>query len=126
MLVKLILALSTLGLLGFGLAMTVAPAAMLAPVGLSLDTAAASTEIRAFYGGLEIGLGLALFYCLLRPALHRRGLQLSALCYGCVALVRALSMLIDGSGGAFLWTALSLETALTLACLAALPRTVND
>ena len=120
MLVKLTLALSALGLLGFGLAMLIAPAAMLAPVDLAVETAAAYTEIRVFYGGLEIALGLALFHCLRQPALHRQGLQLSALCYGCVALTRGSSMLIEGSGGAFLWSALTLESLLTLACLWAL------
>ena len=126
MFVKLTLALSALGLLGFGLAMTVAPAALLAPVGLVVESGAASTEIRAFYGGLEIGLGLALVYCLLRPSRHLQGLQLSALCYGCVALIRAAGMLIDDSGGAFLWGALAVETTLTLACLIALRSTVDE
>jgi len=120
MFVKLTLAFSALGLLGFGIAMTIAPAQLLAPVGLAVDSGSALTEIRAFYGGLEVGLGSALLFCLLRPRLRRQGLQLSALCYGCVALVRAAGLIIDDSGGTFLWTALTLETVLAVASLAAL------
>ncbi len=120
MFIKLTLALATLGLLGFGVAMLIVPAQLLAPVGLEIEGGAAFTEIRAFYGGLEIGLGLALLFCLLRPALHRQGLQLSALCYGCVALTRAASMLLEGVGGVFLWVALGLETVLTVASLVAM------
>lgn len=120
MFVKLTLALSAFGLLAFGLAMTVAPEALLGPLGLSFDSAAAVTEIRAFYGGLELGLGAAILYCLLRPTLRRLGLQLSALCYGCIAIVRALGMVIDGSGGTFLWAALIFEAVLAVANIAAL------
>ncbi len=120
MFVKLTLALSAFGLLAFGVAMTIAPEQLLTPLGLVFDSEAAITEIRAFYGGLELGLGAAILLCLLRPPLRRQGLQLSALCYGCVAVVRAYGLVVDGSSGTFLWVALAFETVLAVASVAAL------
>ncbi|MCB1627370.1 MAG: DUF4345 domain-containing protein [Xanthomonadales bacterium] len=117
---RLILALSALGLLGFGVWMLIAPQAILAAIGIALQSEAALTEIRAFYGGLEIGLGLALLFCLRSPGWLRPGLALSALCYGCVALCRAGGMLVDGSGGGFLLGALAFEASLCVACVWAL------
>lgn len=125
MLNRLILALSAAGLLGFGVVMLVAPAGLLASIGIVLQTPEAITEIRAFYGGLEIGLGLALLFCLIQPGLLRPGLALSALCYGTVALCRFGGMLVDGSGGSFLYTALIFESVLCLASVWALRRTAG-
>jgi hypothetical protein len=122
MLNRLILGLSAAGLLGFGLLMLIAPAALLASIGIVLQSPEALSEIRAFYGGLEIGLGLALLFCLIQPGMLRQGLALSALCYGSVALCRAGAMLFDGSGGSFLYSALVLEATLCLASIWAMRR----
>ena len=119
---RLILGLSAVGLLGFGLLMLIAPADLLASIGIALQSPEALTEIRAFYGGLEIGLGLALLFCLIQPGMLRQGLALSALCYGTVALCRAGGMLVDGSGGSFLTIALIFESALSLASVWAMRR----
>lgn len=117
---RLVLAIAALGLLGFGVWMLIAPQAVLAMIGISLQGPAALTEIRAFYGGLEIGLGLALCFGLLVPGWQRPGLALAALCYGTVALSRGLGMLVDGSGGGFLFGALAFEATVCFASLLAL------
>jgi hypothetical protein len=126
MLNRIILALGALCLLGFGILMLIAPAAVLVGLGIILDTPEALTEIRAFYGGLEIAIGLALAFCLVQPGMLRQGLALSSLCYGTVALARAGGMLVDGSGGAFLWSALTLESVLCLVSLWALRRSAPN
>ncbi len=115
MLNRIILALAAVCLLGFGILMLIAPAGVLAGLGITLGTPEAVTEIRAFYGGLEIGLGLALGFCLIQPGMLRQGLALSSLCYGTVALARLVGMLVDGSGGTFLLSALALEIGLCVA-----------
>lgn len=117
---RLVLAIAALGLLGFGVWMLIAPQAVLAEIGISLQGPAALTEIRAFYGGLEIGLGLALCFCLLVPGWQRPGLALAALCFGVVALSRGVGMLVDGSGGGFLVGALAFEAMVCIASLLAL------
>ena len=58
---RLSLRLAALAFAGFGVALLVRPELM-GMLGLELGRAAAFTEIRAFYGGLE--LGLALFFAL--------------------------------------------------------------
>ena len=50
-----VLVLAALGFLGFGLAIVAAPEAVLAPVGIS-GTPAGLVELRAFYGGLALGM----------------------------------------------------------------------
>jgi hypothetical protein len=57
---RLILALSAAAFLGFGLAFIISPAAMAGLVDLLVITPTAHTEIRAMYGGLEIGIGVVL------------------------------------------------------------------
>ena len=70
---SLVLALAGLGFLGFGLAILVAPAAVLAPVGIS-GSAAGLVELQAFYGGLEIGLGAFLLGAAWHAPWRRPGL----------------------------------------------------
>ena len=53
------LLLAALGLIAFGAALLVKPS-LLGIVGVELGRPSAATEIRAFYGGLE--LGLAVFF----------------------------------------------------------------
>lgn len=103
-----------LGFLGFGLLMSVAPQAAMASLGLTVPDGVPTTEIRAFYGGLELALGGLLLAAMVQPAYRRAGLWLGCISYGAVAATRALGMLIDGSGGGFLLGALAVEAALAL------------
>ena len=93
---RLSLRLAALALAGFGVALLVRPALM-GTLGIELGRPAAATEIRAFYGGLE--LGLALFFALastrdawLRPALFAQAASL-----GGIVLARLIGMALDGS-----------------------------
>ena len=113
---RITLWLGGLGFLGFGVACLLAPLEVLAAAGVNLSGAVAATEIRAFYGGLEIGLGLCLLLAALRLHYQRAGLLLCQAAYGCIGLARAAGMAVDSVATPFLWFALATE--LTLACLA--------
>lgn len=113
----LALALSGGGFLIFGLALLLAPQAVMLQIGLVVPDGAPTTEIRAFYGGLELALAGWLLAALRQGNDRMPALLLGASCYGGVALTRAIGMLVDGSGGSFLWIALLVEAALAGLCL---------
>ena len=113
--VRLTLWLGGLCFLGFGVASLLDPIGLLAAAGVVLGGDVAATEVRAFYGGLELGLGSLLLMAERRGRL-REGLWLVLASYGGIALGRSLGMLLAGQGSTFLWFALATE--LTLACAA--------
>ena len=108
----LALAIGGIGFLGFGALMLVAPQASMAGIGIHLPDGAATTEIRAFYGGLELGLGALLLAALRKLQYRRAGLVLGMVSYGSVASARLLGMMIDGASSGFLWGALAVELSL--------------
>jgi hypothetical protein len=116
---RLTLWLGGLGFLGFGLAFLVAPLQTLAAAGIALQGDLAATELRAFYGGLEVALGGLLIAANLRGA-RRHGLILCLASYGGIGLARALGMLIAGSATPFLWFALATEATLAILAWASL------
>lgn len=120
-LATLVLVLAGLGFLGFGIAIAAAPEAVLAPVGVSA-TAAGWVELRAFYGGLELGLGLALLAAATRPAWRRPGLWLVALANGGIALARGIGIAQTGEFTAFFAWALAWELGFTLVAALVLAR----
>lgn len=116
-LVQPLLWIAGLGFLGFGLACLIAPAQTLGAAGVHASGALATIELRAFYGGLELGLG-ALLIAAARIAHYRRaGLWLCLAAYGGIGLARGAAMLVAQAASPFLWTALVIE--LVLAALAA-------
>ena len=122
MLVRLALWIGGLGFLGFGIACFVAPVQVLALADLGVNGAAATAEIRSFYGGLEIGLGAFLLYVSMRPDLRRFGLLLMLAAYGGIGLARITAMLIGSVSTPFLWMALAAELGLALLAAIALRR----
>lgn len=53
-------------------------------------------EIRAFYGGLEIGFGIFLLLCSRKPALLGPGLLAAALSLGGAATARGIAFFLEG------------------------------
>ena len=84
-LARITLVLSGLAFALAGLAFLAAPAAMTGNVGVELTSVTADNDIRAVYGGLEIGLGIFFLVCLRRPEWFRPGVLAATL-----ALARAL------------------------------------
>jgi hypothetical protein len=95
-LVTLSLYLSALAFGGFGTWLLLWPEAMGA-LGLDLTTPAAVTEIRAFYGGLELGCAGFFLVAARRPAWHTPGLMLQATSLGGAALARLGGVMVDGT-----------------------------
>ncbi len=120
LLTRITLWLAGLGFLGFGLAFLIAPLQTLAAAGIELRGALAATELRAFYGGLEVGLGLSLLAADLHPPWRRVGLLLCLACYGSIGVARGFGMLLAAVETPFLWAALVTELGLATAALVAL------
>jgi hypothetical protein len=111
LLARVVLWLGGLGFLGFGLAFLVQPLETLAAAGVALQGDIAATEIRAFYGGLEVALGALLLAADLRGR-RREGLILSLASYGGIGTARLLGILLAGGASPFLWFALATEGVL--------------
>ena len=103
-----VITLCALGFLGFGLWLLTDPAA-LAKVGIQATSKVGTVELRAFYGGMELGLGIFLAMCLWRPEWQSAGLWLVLLANGGAGLARLLGVFLSGAalggylGWALLW-----------------------
>lgn len=114
-----VLVLAALGFLGFGVAIVAAPEAVLGGVGIT-GTPAGVVELRAFYGGLELGLAAFLLACAAKPAWRQPGLWLVALGNGGIAAARLLGIALSGEFTGFFAAALVWEIGFTLAAILAL------
>ena len=90
---RVVLALSSAFVLLAGVACIVAPASFAQQAGLSAAPSAL-TEIRAFYGGLQVGIGCFLIWCIRQRTLTFAGLLLVAFAVGGAGIARVLGMLI--------------------------------
>jgi hypothetical protein len=115
----LVLVIAGLGFLGFGIAFLCWPDALLTGIGIQATSAQASVEIRAMYGGLELGLGIFLLCCI-APIRQRTGLWLTLASYGALGLARLASMLVLGASSPFLVFALIWEGVVAALALVAL------
>jgi hypothetical protein len=100
-LTPLLIGLSGLSFLGFGIAFLIAPRETLALAGVVTEGAMAATELRAFYGGVEVALGALILACATRPSRWRDGLWLTLACYGAIGATRVVGMALDGSDSFF-------------------------
>lgn len=94
---RVVLWLDALAFLGFGVAFLVAPVAMAAFVELGAESPIARVEVRAMYGGLELGIGAFLLACALRPSWTMPGLVAGTSMFAGLGGVRLLSALATGS-----------------------------
>ena len=90
---------SGLMFVGFGLAFMARPAAWAATAGLGLQNTLAFSEIRTFYGGLEVGMGGFLVYATLHPLHLHTGLVAQVAIFAGLIVGRIVSLLLDGSPG---------------------------
>ena len=105
----IVLLLAGIGFLGFGLWLLLDPVGGLAKVGIAGTTPTGQIELRAFYGGMEIGLGAFLIACSMRPEWQVPGLWLVLLANGGTALARLLGIGLVGAFSGFLGWALAWE-----------------
>ena len=116
---RLALALGALGFVGFGAVLLVAPA-LLDVVGLDVRGAAARSDVRAVYGGMELGVGVFLASCVSRPSWHHAGLAVQALARGGAVAGRLVSLALDGGPNRVSLVFLAVEAAGAALALAAL------
>jgi hypothetical protein len=112
----IVLWISGLSLLAFGVAFEIAPLKTMAAAGIELTGPIAAAELRAFYGGVEVALGALIIAWMLDDARRREALVLSAVLFACVGLSRLAGMVIEGADSAFLRFALATELGLAAAC----------
>jgi hypothetical protein len=117
-----VLFLAALGFLGFGAWLLVDPAGGLAGVDIGATSPAGLVERRAFYGGLEVGLGLFLLACATRPAWHAPGLWLVLLGNLFIGLARVYGIASSGVFTGFFAAALVWEFGFPLLAWLALRR----
>ena len=115
------LLLAALGLIGFGVALLVKPS-LLGVVGVELARPAASTEIRAFYGGLELGLAVFFIAASTRSNWLRPALFAQVAAFGGIVLARLIGILVDGSAEPMILIFAALEGAGALLGFIALRR----
>lgn len=106
---RIVLILSALMYGGFGAAYLARPRAMAKLTHFELPSPTAVTEIRAFYGGMELGLAVLLVVCAIRPDWAGAGLLALALLSGGTVVARLIGFAVDGSATAFLWKVLAAE-----------------
>lgn len=121
----LVLALCAAGFAVFGVWMLLFPVAGFAMLGVPVQSADFATEIRAFYGGLELALAVLIARGMWRSDRVLPALEIAAVAYGCVAASRAIGLLVDGSGATWHWVALGTESLLALAAAACWRRAIR-
>ncbi|MEM7081205.1 MAG: DUF4345 domain-containing protein [Pseudomonadota bacterium] len=89
-------------------------------VQFELTSKLATTEMRAFYGGLELGLAAFFILGALKPDLTRPALLVGLLSMGTVACSRIVGIIVDGSTGSLLYAVLAIEIIGALACFLSL------
>lgn len=104
--------------LAFGLAYLLSPAGLTEAADFGSLSPAASTDIRATYGGFQLGMGLFLLWSSRSAERYAGGLLLVVLVMGLVLASRALGLLLDGGPNDFHKSALVFESLLTLTSFA--------
>jgi hypothetical protein len=96
---RLVLLLSALPFAALGLAFLLAPGALAARVDLALGSATADQDVRAVYGGLQLGCAALLLWGAARPERVRFALVAQLLLYGGLAAARAIGWAAAGAPG---------------------------
>ncbi len=94
------------------------PLRAMAPLELNVNTVSALNELRATYGGMQIGIGLFLMAGARWAVLTRPVLLAQALMLGGLAAGRLVGMALDGLPNGFVQGLLVLETAITVLSVA--------
>lgn len=110
----------------FGIVAVVNPGAMIGPAGIEATASGALAEVRAVYGGLQIGLALFLIWSALDAKRYASGLLAYGLVLGSVGDCRALGLLIEGTHTPFHLIALAFEWGSAVLALVAWYRSAWD
>lgn len=111
--------------LAFGFAYLLIPIAMTEPAGFGALSPAATTDVRATYGGFQIGIGVFLLWAAQAEDRFRGALLLTALSIGAVLMSRVLGLILDGEVNEFHISGLAVESVLTASAVFVLRRTAR-
>jgi hypothetical protein len=92
------LCLGALAFAAFGLQWLANPVAMAQPLGIVLTNGDATSDARAVYGGMELGLALFLIYSCWSPKRRTQGLAAGALTLFGLGLARLIGILLAPEG----------------------------
>jgi len=95
----------------FGVAFLLAPAKMAGLVDLTTTTKTGLIELRAFYGGVELGLGAFLALAATRREWYAPALVAALMSFLGIAGARIYGISVDGIPGALVFLLLALEVA---------------
>ena len=108
---RIVLAVSGLIFGGFGVAFLLWPSQMALRVRIPLVTMTGTTDVRALYGGLEIGFGVFLLAASSRRAWALPGLAATLCALAGMGLARALGIALDGRPEPITWALLASEVS---------------
>ena len=120
MFARVVVAVNGIAFLGFGLVGLFSPQTLADPIGYILSTLSAYIEVRAFYGGYEIGTALFLLICAAKREWVRIGLLASVLMIGGTMGGRTLGFIVDGNPSTVMRVVLALEVVAALVSAVAL------
>lgn len=123
---RLILALNSLGFTLFGLLFLFWPEAMIAKVGLQATAPAALIDIRATYGGMELGIAAMLGYCAVSIGGTAFGLFAATFAFAGLAIGRLVAIVLSGGASGFTWFLFTLEASSLILDVYALQRLKRD
>lgn len=111
----------------FGVAYLLDPGGILTDAaGFGALTPGGLTDVRATYGGLQLGLGAFLVWAANSDSRIRMALVLVALSIGAVGLGRALGLMLDGDANPFHVSGLITEASITAFTLFLLHRVGSE
>jgi hypothetical protein len=111
---RILLILSVLIWLPYGLYCTFVPGYLSEAAGVVGATPTGITEIRAMYGGLEAGVGAMCLFALLRPNFARSALIAVCFLTGGLFLARVIGFALDDSGSSYTYATLVFESSYAL------------
>ncbi len=97
-----------------GFVYLVAPLAMTDPTGFGVIGAGGLTDVRATYGGFQIGVGAFTLWAAADPTRVRAALTLTAMTIASIGLSRLTGLMLDDSFNSFHAAGLATETTLTV------------
>ena len=110
---------SVVGFAALGVPFLLWPVELSGLVGIELPSATARTDVRAVYGGFQLGLAAFLAYCAARPERTVLGLAATAASVTGLAMGRLLGTMAEGEAGSVTRLYLSIEaSSAVLAALA--------
>lgn len=105
------------GFIAFGLTGLLMPEMLVGAVGIDLTAEQSRTEIRAMYGGMQVGIGIFLLFSALNPLWLRPGLALVILSCTGLASARLFGIQIEGAAFPWMLPIAILELGITALCL---------